>query len=88
MDWLIENASYVFTHSGHKGRRPHIVLNVPIDGYDVIEIDYDRYGLTTNGISNRTSWERSQMMVDYSVEVREFIASFLREDDTFDFIIP
>lgn len=50
-DELIADAKFIFSHNGHKGRRPRIVLNTPIEGYDCIEIDYDRYGLTTNGVT-------------------------------------
>jgi len=52
IDELIADAKFIFKHDGHKGKRPRIVLNTPIEGYNCIEIDYDRYGLITNGVQN------------------------------------
>lgn len=73
---LIEDAKFIFTHTGHKGKRPHIALNTPIDGYDCIEIDYDKYGLTTNGVTKFDS-NRGNSITDSSKNYIEFIMDFV-----------
>lgn len=81
IDELIEDAKFVFINSGYKGYRPMIVLNTPINGYDCIEIDYDRYGVIDNGCTRfSNSW--GDKIKDSSVNVREFIIDFLIKSDT------
>lgn len=76
LNQLIQDASFVFTNSGHKGDRPKIVLNHSIEGYDCIEIDVDRYGIISNGITKfNSTW--GETIVDSSKRVIEFIAEFL-----------
>lgn len=51
LDELMADSRFIFSNNGYKGKRPRIVLNTPIEGFNCIEIDYDSYGLTTNGVS-------------------------------------
>ena len=75
-DELISDAKFIFSHNGHKGKRPRIVLNTPIEGYDCIEIDYDRYGLTTNGVTKfDTNW--GEGITDSSKDCIGFIKDFI-----------
>lgn len=86
LDELINDAKFIFQNDGYKGRRPRIVLNSPIDGFDVIELDYDRYGLTTNAIAKfNTQWGES--ITDSSKEVTKFIEQFLRDENLTEFIL-
>lgn len=85
LDDLIKDAKFIFQNDGYKGRRPRIVLNNPIDGFDVIEIDYDRYGLITNGIAKFNSqWGDS--IIDSSKDIEGSIEQFLRDESLTEFI--
>jgi len=83
---LIADAKFIFNHNGHKGKRPRIVLNTPIDGYDCIEIDYDRYGLITNGVQNFDS-NLGETITDSSKDCIGFIRKFLIWEGVQDFIL-
>lgn len=78
-DELIADAKFIFSHNGNKGKRPRIVLNVPIEGYDCIEIDYDSYGLTTNGVTKfDANW--GEGITDSSKDCIGFIKDFIIDE--------
>lgn len=88
LDQIIRDAKFAFTHKGHKGYRPMIVLNTPIDGeINCVEIDYDRYGLIVNGetIFN-SNW--GELITDSTVDVVTFIGAFLVESKAAEHIEP
>jgi hypothetical protein len=84
-DELVTDSKFIFQWDGHKGARPRIVLKTPINGMDCIEIDYDRYGLTTNGESV-FSEHIGGKIVDSSQKCHEFIADFLKREGASDLI--
>ena len=52
ISWLIANAKFSFTHAGHNGSRPHIVIDKELDKYNVFELDVERYGVVIKGNSS------------------------------------
>lgn len=49
---LIQSADLIFNHNGRNGYRPTLLLKQPIDGYNCIELDIDRWGITIKGVYN------------------------------------
>ena len=85
LDELIADAKFIFTNGLYKGRRPRIVLFTPIDGFNCIEIDYDKDGLITNGVSVfDDNW--GKRISDSSAEIVKFIKTFLIREKADGFI--
>jgi hypothetical protein len=80
LDELIADSKFIFSHKGHHGVRPHIVLNTPIiDNLDCIEISYDGNGLLDDGVSNfHAGW--GEIIKDSSKDCYKFISDFLIKD--------
>jgi len=81
LEELLADAKFMFNRKGGvRQRRPMIVLNTPIvDNLDCIEIDYDRYGLKTNGITNfNDTW--GECILDSTKNYNKFIREYLVAD--------
>jgi len=86
LDELITDSRFIFSHKGTKGRRPHIVLKYSIDGVDTFGLDYDRFGLLIQSVSNfDNTW--GEMIVDSSKDCVNFIREFLIAEGAHDFLI-
>jgi hypothetical protein len=81
-DELVNDAKFIFTHTGYKGKRPMIVLNNYVSSeceLDCVEIDYDRWGILINGVTKFSeSW--GERITDSSLNVVDFIEQFLIKD--------
>ena len=87
LEELLADAKFMFSRKGGvKQRRPMIVLNTPIvDNLDCIEIDYDRYGLKTNGVTNfHDGW--GECILDSTKDYNKFIKEYLIADGATDLI--
>lgn len=86
-DDLVSDAKFVFVHSAYKGYRPHIVLKTPLEnGFDTIEIDHDRYGLITNGVSVfNDGW--GEIIVDSGNDPIAFVRNFLINTGASDLLV-
>ena len=58
LKWIIDNGSFIFTHKGHNGERPHIVTKEKLEGTNsnCFEIDTDCYGILIKGHSEYSDW--------------------------------
>jgi hypothetical protein len=86
-DELVADAKFVFYQNGHGNYLPRIVLNTPIEGYDCIEIDYDKTGVLNAGVSKfDDNW--GIIIDDSSKDVLGFIKRFLIDDGASGLIEP
>lgn len=85
-DELVADAKFIFIQNGHGNCLPRIVLNTPIgDGYDCIEIDYDRYGLLNGGVSKfDDNWGIT--IDDSSKDIKTFLREFLEREGAVDIL--
>jgi hypothetical protein len=82
---LVSDAKFIFIQQGHGNYLPQIVLNTPIEGFDCIEIDYDKEGLTNGGVSKfDDNWGIT--IDDSSKDCVSFLKNFLELDGAVDLL--
>jgi len=85
LEELISKSLFIFLNDENSGVRPRIVLKEAINGIDCIEIDYDQWGLTTNGETKfNNNW--GGMIADSSKDCISFIKDFLIKEGAYDLI--
>lgn len=87
LDWLIENAEYVFNDSYHNGFRPHIKTKRKHDGCDVFELGNDKWGILIKGYSLMDEFSQKHV-VRVSKDIEGFLAEYYNECGCEDFVNP
>lgn len=76
LQWMVENARFIFSYHGAGRERIDIVTRETIEGYDQFEIGNDRYGITENGCARfNNTW--GEQIRDSSKDIIPFIKEYL-----------
>jgi hypothetical protein len=89
LDWIIENASFVYTSNVSNNSHPRIVTKETINGMDCFEIDNDRHGIM---ITSESKFNWTDLVgvgqVTKNYHVVEFVKEFLIRWGAGEFVNP
>lgn len=87
LDWLIENAEYIFNDSYHNGHRPHIKTKIKYEGCDSFELSNDKWGILIKGYSEMNDFSNSNLIFK-STDVEGVLAKYFNNSGCEDFVNP
>ena len=76
-DELVERTEFVFKFKNLWDNRPILKLREPIEGMDLVQIDYDYSGIVNGGVGKFNAMFDGKHIEDLSKNVEQFVYDFL-----------